>query len=361
VDASVSVTLSRAYEPFGNPLLTTGTGSSIFAFAGEQSDATGLVYLRARYYGPTFGRFLSRDQWNGDLHQPLSHNAWLYVYANPTNGVDPSGLIAEGEEDEVATRLVAGMERIYGVRIERDWGYGPVSRYDPALQTTVLSCEWIEGNWRSLRELELVREALDRIVGPQGMGSAARFRSAMGRTVRITRSFWPNTPAMSPPGILSLVGDIVLTDYHFNHGESYATFVSIHELAHVWDHRSSHRLSRGLIEALGTWICDENGCSWQPFARRYDPQTETIIQAESPPGTDRRCTEEQMLQGTGGCQIPYAATYGVGPWIEGPGWEDWAESFASYIYPAYWDRNHLGLIPGGIRETYVRNQINGIP
>jgi len=42
-DASVNISLTRSYEPFGDPLLTTGTGTSIFAFAGEQRDGTGLV------------------------------------------------------------------------------------------------------------------------------------------------------------------------------------------------------------------------------------------------------------------------------------------------------------------------------
>jgi YD repeat-containing protein len=45
VDNGVSVALSRAYEPFGDPLLTTGTGSSIYGFTGEQRDGTGLTNL----------------------------------------------------------------------------------------------------------------------------------------------------------------------------------------------------------------------------------------------------------------------------------------------------------------------------
>jgi RHS repeat-associated protein len=90
-DASVNVTLTRSYEPFGDPLQTTGTGTSIFAFTGEQRDGTGLVYLRARYYGSSFGRFLSRDVWEGNPFEPVSHNPWLYVANNPVNLLDPSG------------------------------------------------------------------------------------------------------------------------------------------------------------------------------------------------------------------------------------------------------------------------------
>jgi RHS repeat-associated protein len=99
VDANVGVALGRAYEPFGDPLLTTGAGSSIFGFTGEQRDGTGLVYLRARYYAPTQGRFLTRDVWEGDPNQPMSYNAWLYVYANPLNATDPSGMCPDEDLD----------------------------------------------------------------------------------------------------------------------------------------------------------------------------------------------------------------------------------------------------------------------
>ena len=99
VDASVSVTFSRVYEPFGDPLLTSGTGSTIYAFAGEQRDGTGLVYLRARYYAPAQGRFLTRDIWEGDPSQPMSYNAWLYVYNNSVNTTDPSGMCPDEDLD----------------------------------------------------------------------------------------------------------------------------------------------------------------------------------------------------------------------------------------------------------------------
>jgi RHS repeat-associated protein len=87
-----SVTLAQRYDPFGNPLSSAGSGTSVWAFAGEARDATGLEYLRARYYAPTQGRFTARDVWDGSDNQPMSYNAWLYVYANPVNMTDPSGL-----------------------------------------------------------------------------------------------------------------------------------------------------------------------------------------------------------------------------------------------------------------------------
>ena len=73
---------------------TQGTASQPFGFAGQQQDPTGLVYLRARYYAPALGRFMSRDPLPGNLAVPLTLNRFTYVRNDPTLVVDPSGLVA---------------------------------------------------------------------------------------------------------------------------------------------------------------------------------------------------------------------------------------------------------------------------
>jgi RHS repeat-associated protein len=85
------VTLSKRYDPYGWVLDFEGGSNPSFGFTGEMQDSTGMVYLRARYYAPTDGRFLSRDTWEGDANNPMSYNAWLYTYANPILYTDPSG------------------------------------------------------------------------------------------------------------------------------------------------------------------------------------------------------------------------------------------------------------------------------
>jgi RHS repeat-associated protein len=94
-DASGSLTLNRNYQPYGEELAHEGTASSIYGYTGEITDPTGLVYLRARYYAPVQGRFLSRDTWDGDYNRPLSLNRWNYVESNPINLTDPLGRFPE--------------------------------------------------------------------------------------------------------------------------------------------------------------------------------------------------------------------------------------------------------------------------
>ncbi|MFZ6027009.1 MAG: RHS repeat-associated core domain-containing protein [Chloroflexota bacterium] len=94
-DATGEITLARSYTPYGEVLSSAGWGETSYSFTGEMADSySGLLYLRARYYAPGMGRFLSRDTWRGDEMQPDSYNAWLYVYANPVNLVDPTGMMA---------------------------------------------------------------------------------------------------------------------------------------------------------------------------------------------------------------------------------------------------------------------------
>jgi len=89
--ASAAGTLSQAYEPFGSVLSSSGEDSTAFQFTGEQMDETRLVYLRARYYAPGQGRFMTRDVWEGDQLLPITLHPWMFAHANPILYVDPSG------------------------------------------------------------------------------------------------------------------------------------------------------------------------------------------------------------------------------------------------------------------------------
>jgi RHS repeat-associated protein len=74
---SGAVTYARAYDPYGVVASTIGTSHSSYAFTGEYSgDYNELLHLRARFYAPGMGRFLSKDTWPGSYGQPLTLNKW---------------------------------------------------------------------------------------------------------------------------------------------------------------------------------------------------------------------------------------------------------------------------------------------
>ena len=64
-----SVTYGVIYAPYGDVIDEYGTASSNYGFAGEWTDNTGMQYLRARYYAPNTGRFITSDLWDGDEQQ----------------------------------------------------------------------------------------------------------------------------------------------------------------------------------------------------------------------------------------------------------------------------------------------------
>jgi RHS repeat-associated protein len=91
VDDAGQPGLGNAYEPFGDLLSVAGEFETSYGFAGEWTDDTGLIHLRARYYQPTDGRFVHPDPSAGVPTQPISQNPYPYAYDNPLIYTDASG------------------------------------------------------------------------------------------------------------------------------------------------------------------------------------------------------------------------------------------------------------------------------
>ena len=86
------VTDEYEYDAYGNSFTKSGTTPNNYLYRGEQFDPDlGLYYLRARYYNPNTGRFLSRDPEDGDETDPKTLHKYLYASGDPVNMTDPTG------------------------------------------------------------------------------------------------------------------------------------------------------------------------------------------------------------------------------------------------------------------------------
>ncbi|MCA9192049.1 MAG: putative Ig domain-containing protein [Planctomycetales bacterium] len=109
-DANSTILNRYVYDAFGRILHQDGSATNNYLFAGQQRDfSLGLDYLRARYYDPTLGRFISTDPLRGLFANSNALPAYTYVGNNPVNRIDPTGLIVFTLTETQAGALLGGI------------------------------------------------------------------------------------------------------------------------------------------------------------------------------------------------------------------------------------------------------------
>jgi RHS repeat-associated protein len=88
-DENGTLQTTYAYAPFGATGASGGPSDNPVQFTSRENDATGLYYLRARYYDPFLHRFISEDPARST---EASWNFYVYARNNPLLWIDPTGL-----------------------------------------------------------------------------------------------------------------------------------------------------------------------------------------------------------------------------------------------------------------------------
>jgi len=135
-DPELTILLAQSYSPYGETIDSVGTFDTSFGFTGEMTDSTGLINLRARWYAPGQGRFITKDSWSGDYKNPITLVKWVYANANPVMNVDPTEKKACNEYDVNGNCIV-----------DEDWqsnrlGKGPIETTAAALGLSQLTCDF---------------------------------------------------------------------------------------------------------------------------------------------------------------------------------------------------------------------------
>ena len=147
VDSVGNLLARYTYSSFGFPTLIEGSPQTDFLYTGEQWDPEAkILYLRARYYDPQIGRFLSPDPLMGVISDPQSFNRYLYASNDPVNRVDPAGMESSFWDD-----LNRGIPfgTVYGQKATDYWAQKEVETGNCLYR--VLGCiaaTWTPGTWQ---------------------------------------------------------------------------------------------------------------------------------------------------------------------------------------------------------------------
>ncbi len=114
-DSNGNVTDRIEYSPYAMTTYRSGTNDTPFLYNGRygvQTDANGLLYMRARYYNPYLCRFINADP--SGFEGGLNHYA--YADGNPISLIDPFGLgaMAEGGGGSWITRAMGVGRALFG-------------------------------------------------------------------------------------------------------------------------------------------------------------------------------------------------------------------------------------------------------
>lgn len=200
-DAGLYKAAEYMYDPFGYQIGGSGSLTQPLRWKGREYDSeTGLYYVRARYYDPTVGRFISEDP----LGVAGGINPYTFADGDPVNRSDPSGMIVSlapwNYEHQLAAAYAAFASALYDFGFGREnvnggWGgsEGPTrgsgggssgkGRASPSKTKALAECAW-GATKQNFAETNLSISS--------GVANAATFAAGVlvGRTAQATSSPW---------------------------------------------------------------------------------------------------------------------------------------------------------------------------
>ena len=111
-----NITKSYIYDAFGTEINPDKNDTNPWRYCGEYYDKeTNNIYLRARYYNPKTGRFMTEDPIRA------GQNWYMYCDGNPVMFIDPSGKITEEEQKMFEDGEMTPMAYTYLMKLTYNW------------------------------------------------------------------------------------------------------------------------------------------------------------------------------------------------------------------------------------------------
>ena len=144
-DKNGKVIKTYEYDSFGNEVKPDSKNENPFRYCGEYYDKeTEEIYLRARYYKPEVGRFLTRDTYTGEEDEALSLHLYTYCENDGINykvGTDMDFWeVYIRQKNEKKVREVNFFKRVNGKRnvYETNTVSNNVKKFYPQLEGSIL-------------------------------------------------------------------------------------------------------------------------------------------------------------------------------------------------------------------------------
>jgi RHS repeat-associated protein len=201
---------ATTYSPYGRTVSSTGSATTTLGFAGQYTDpSTGLIYMRARWYDPTSGQFLTPDP----LY-PVTSQRYSYSSDDPVNFVDPTGQFPDPASPDPEDPVIPG-ENLKGEVGAGDQGgnmqgagAAPAHNFSGSTAKTIIETESGEdgpteapGSEEGSTEQEertcLLEDPIEDGPGSDTvvLGHYPEYRQAGGRTFNVPTNVWD---AMTP-------------------------------------------------------------------------------------------------------------------------------------------------------------------
>jgi RHS repeat-associated protein len=153
----------QRFLPFGGTHTTAGSDLAGRGYTGHlHNDGVGLIYMNARYYVPSLGRFASADTLVPDPTNPQSFNRYSYVHNNPLIYTDPTGHWIESAWDVFNVGL--GLYSLQDNLSQGNYGWAAVDVAGLVVDATALAVPIVPGGVSSaLKAARGVDAAVDAI------------------------------------------------------------------------------------------------------------------------------------------------------------------------------------------------------
>ncbi|MCP4698830.1 MAG: hypothetical protein GY862_18560 [Gammaproteobacteria bacterium] len=149
---------------------------------GVMTDASGLYYMRARYYNPEVRRFVNQDVLLGSVAEGQTLNRYAYVTGQPVSYIDPFGLNVTPVDPNLARTIMVGGATTYMTMLAlgpAGWCIAGGIAYGAAVSYVVATHSPTIGSYGNVESIPITSGMGSSLIHTQSITSQDLYRNVM--------------------------------------------------------------------------------------------------------------------------------------------------------------------------------------